>query len=397
MRRYVFLFFIVILIACLTQIASDIYAPALTSIAIDLQARLDSVQWSMAIYMVSLALAQLVYGPIAEGVGRKAPLIIGLIFMLIGSIVSAIAFNEQMLIVGRIVQGFGAGAAAALWRTIFRDVFSGEELSKYTSYLVVFIIFVVSAAPILGSYLQQFFGWRSCFVFMALYSLMTLGVIGNGFKETSRHHHKERLKASYIIKTYKQLLISRLFMGITLCTFLSYGAFFSWFVVGPVLIVNGLNMTPVQYGWVSFLSAALSHSLGAYVNSKMVKRCGMPNMMRIGWCIMLIGGGAVLIAEQLVGFTLLALMIPVTFFYFGTTLLWPNAFATAFTPFGKIAGYAGALYGAMQLGGGGIIGSIISYLPHSSPLSLGVVMVVSSALAWIAYETIASKQKVESD
>lgn len=69
-------------------------------------------------------------------------------------------------------------------------------------------------------------------------------------------------------------------------------------------------------------------------------------------------------------------------------MIWPNAYATAFTPFGKIAGYAGALYGFMQVGGGAVIGGIISHLPAANQIPLALVMLIASLLAWLVYEVV---------
>jgi len=114
------LFSVLIMAACLTQFAADIYAPSLPAMSRDLEASMDSVQWSMSIYMFGVAVSQLVYGPLSEGIGRKPPMIFGLLIMLIGSIVCAMTVNIALVIFGRLVQGIGAGACASLWRSVFR-------------------------------------------------------------------------------------------------------------------------------------------------------------------------------------------------------------------------------------------------------------------------------------
>src|SRR3989338_6223909 len=170
MKSNALLFFVIVLAVCLTQLASDIYAPSLPGIASYFHTNVDLAQWSMAIYMLGVALSQLVYGPLSEGVGRKKPLLTGLIIMIVGTLICLFSPSIKVLILGRLIQGCGAGACAALWRSIFRDLFTGEELSKYGSYLVVFIMFIIPAAPLLGGYLEEFYSWRACFAFMTLYS-----------------------------------------------------------------------------------------------------------------------------------------------------------------------------------------------------------------------------------
>ncbi len=392
MQSHRVLFFVIILAVCLTQFASDIYAPSLPSIATSLSAPIDLVQWSMAIYLVGVALTQLIYGPVSEGVGRKGPLIVGLSIMLVGSLICLFAPDIDVLIWGRFVQGCGAGACAALWRSIFRDVFTGLELAKYGSYLVIFIMFIVPAAPALGGYLQQYFGWRASFVFMNCYTLVALIAIVFGFKETSQHHHPERLKFAFIARTFRELLTSRVFMGVTACTFLSYGAFFAWFITGPVLLIEVAGITPVEFGWITLLGGGSAYALSGWLNGKLVTRFGMANMMRFGWAIMILSGILMLVSMFLMGTTTWAIVPSVILFYFGSTFIWPNAYATAFTPFGKIAGYTGALYGLMQIGGAATMGGVMSYLPTVNQLPLSIVMISASAISWLIYEVVVPAQ-----
>lgn len=386
------LFFVIVLAACLTQVASDIYTPSLPSIALSLNTSVDLVQWSMAIYMLGVALSQLIYGPISEGVGRKGPLITGLAIMLLGSAFCLFARNIEELLWGRFIQGCGAGSAASLWRTVFRDVYSGEELSKRGSHLIIFVMFILPAAPALGGYLQENFGWRASFIFMCGYAIIALLAVIFGLQETSRYHHPERLRLSYIKKTYLELLTSRLFMGITFCTFLSYGALFSWFVVSPVLLIKSIGISPMNFGLISFLGGGAAYALAGVLNSRLVSYFGMPNMMRFGWCIMFFSGLLMIALSYLIGLKTWAIVLPALILYFGSTFIWPNAVATAFTPFGKIAGYAGCLYGFVQISGATFLGGIMSYLPDDTQIPLAIATLLSASGSWLIYEFIVPKK-----
>ena len=382
------LFIVIVLAACLTQFSVDIYAPSLPAVASSFATTISLSQWSMTIYMFGVALTLLIYGPLSDGIGRKIPIIIGLSIMVVGSLVCLFASNIYFLIAGRFIQGCGAGACAGLWRSVFRDVFTGDELAKYGSYLTTFIMFIVPAAPALGGFLQQYYGWRASFVFITFYAIFALLAVLVGFKETSVHHHRDKLRWHHIKKTFFQLITSPIFMGITLCTFLSYGAFFAWFTTGSVLLIHVIGISPVEFGLINFFGGGIAYALAGRINGKVVSRFGMQNMMRFGWSIMILSGALMLLGYYLVGINLWVIVIPIILFYFGSTFIWPNAFAMAFTPFGQIAGYAGALYGFMQIGGGAVIGTLTTYLPHSSQLSLSLVMLIASLVAWGLFEKI---------
>lgn len=392
MKSNIVFFTIVLLIGCMTSIASDIYAPSVPAIANSLSTDIASVQLTMAIFLFGIACSQLIYGPISEGVGRKSPLMVGIGIMALGSFIALFSPNIKTLILGRFIQGCGAGACAALWRTIFRDVFTGDDLAKWGSYLAVVITFVVPAAPALGGYLQEYFDWRASFVFITAYTLLALFLVGLGYKETSQYHHPERLKMSFVGKTYRILFTNRLFMGVTACTFLAYGGLFACIIAAPVFLIDKLGLTPVQFGWITFLGCGAAYGIAGWLNGRFVTRYGRHAMMRFGFSIMLLSGSLMFIGYFLSGVTLLVIIAPIILFYFGSTFIWPNAFATAFTPFGDIAGYAGSAYGFMQLAGGAVIGSVISHLPEENQLPLALVLLSSSLLAWFFYETFSVRK-----
>ncbi len=397
MKSSTVLFLVVVLAACLTQFGADIYAPSLPAISEQMQVDIGLVQWSMSIYMLGIALSQLVFGPLSEGIGRKVPLLLGMLIMLGGSLLCLFSTNVHMLITGRLIQGLGAGAAAALWRTIFRDLYQGDKLAKYTSYLVILIMFIVPAAPALGGYLQHYLNWQASFGFMVLYGVVVLCAIQWGYKETSQHHHLERLKPSFIGRTYLQMLTNPIFMGITLCTFLSYGAFFSWLVVGPVLLIKVVGLSPVAYGWITLLGGGIAYGLAGTINGKVVTRFGASTMIQFGWSVMIFSSILFFLGQIFIGTTALTLVIPMLFLYFGGTFIWPNVYAMAFTPFGKVAGYAGALYGAMQLGGGAALGGLISYLPDQTPIPLAWIVLIASIVSWLVYKFVVTKHLKKND
>ena len=386
MNKHQFLFIYVALIACLASMATDIYAPSLPTIANAMQVPIKWAAFSLSIFMVGLALSQLLYGPLSEGWGRRIPLMSGLLIFIGGSIACLLAKNISVLVLGRLVQGLGAGACSSLWRSIFRDSYQGDELAKYGSWLSVIVTFLVPSVPILGGYLQHYLGWQASFAFLILYTLITFGLILFAFPETSQHHHPQRLKKTFIMQSFKELLTSRIFMGYSLSVFFCYGAFFSWFTVGPVLLIQHLKLSPVEFGWVSFGIGCGAMALASTLNSLFVKRFGGKAMLRFGWSLMFLAGCFLLLGHAIWSLNLYAVIGPVFLFYFGVTFIWPNAFAGAFTPFGHIAGYAGALYSFMQLSGGALIGSLIAWLPAHSSLPMALLFIGSAVLAWLSYE-----------
>lgn len=388
---------IMILVACLTGFTSDIYTPSFSKMAEELSVSIDQIQITMTIFMLGVSISQLIYGPWSEIVGRRIPLLTGLIIMLIGSITCLYAPNINILLIGRFVQGTGAGACSSLWRSIFRDTFDSTQIAKYGGYLGIVMVFIVAGAPALGGYLEEYFRWQASFLAITIYSFITLLLTGFLFKETSVHHHKNRFSISFFKDAFKQLLTSPIFMGYGFCVFLTYGAFFSWFVMGSILLINNLSVAPTTFGLINLFLGGLAMAIGGFLNGKMVGRFGHHSMLRLGWGIIFSAGFLMMIWCFLYGQTLFSILFCIFIFLFGTTLIWPNSFAGAFAPFGTIAGCAGTLYSFMQLGGGVIISWVSSLLPTDNPYSLPLIFMVTSITAWVIFERVVLKKtkKVE--
>src|SRR3990167_8473181 len=134
MARNNIIFLIMVMVSSLGQIMSDVYLPSLPAIGIGLHAGSQAAQFSLSIYMFGFAISILVYGPLSDGIGRRKPLLVGLCLCLIGSIVCFSAQSIQIMIIGRLVQGLGAGATLSISQPILRDLFDGKTLAKYSSY-----------------------------------------------------------------------------------------------------------------------------------------------------------------------------------------------------------------------------------------------------------------------
>lgn len=384
--RQIRLLCIMICIACLSGFSTDIYIPSFSHIAHDFNTNMKHVQWTMAIYMLGVSISQLFYGPISEGFGRRPPLIFGLLLMLLASIGCTFSSNITILLCCRFFQGLGAGACASLWRSIFRDAFDITKMATYGSYLGMAMVFIVPSSPMLGGILQDKFHWRYSFGAVIIAVGIVLGLVLFFLRETNKNIDPKKLSLTFFKSASLELLSSPIFMGYTFCTFLTYGAFFSWFVVGPVLMIEGLKMSPETFGRVNFMMAIFAMGGAVFTNKRLLPKYGPAFMLRLGWGCMITGATILLVWNALCTFTIYSIIPPLLLFFFGSAFIWPVAFASAFTPFGHIAGYAGSLYSFMQLGGGAVVGWLASFLPKDQPNALAFLFLSVTALALLTFE-----------
>ena len=110
--------------------------------------------------------------------------------------------------------------------------------------------------------------------------------------------------------------------------------------------------------------------------------------MMLGWSLMIFSGLSMLISKYIIGINVYDIIIPAAIFIFGTSLIFSNAIAAAFTPFGHIAGYAGALYSCIQLLGGVVFTACLSHVNTSSQLPMAWLFILSGGLAMLAHQSI---------
>lgn len=376
---------VMMLAACLTGFAADIYIPSFLTMSQDFGSSISHVQQSMGIFLFAVSISQLIYGPISEIIGRRIPLVVGLIIALIGSLICFYANNINTLLIGRLIQGAGAGACACLWRAILKDSLSHDEISKYAGYLGIIMVFVVAASPALGGLMESYLNWKYSLLIVIIYIFATLILVLWYLSETNIHHHNNQMSFAFFRNAFGSLLSSRIFMGYSICVFLTYGAFFSWFVMGPVLLIGQIGVKPDVFGVINLVIGGSAMALGGLLNGKIVGKLGKSFMLRLGWGLISAVGMMILIWNIFWPQTAISLVFFVFIFLFGATFIWPNAFTEAFAPFAKIAGCASTLYSIMQLGGGAVIGILSSLLPKSSN-SLAVIFIVSSVGALAIFE-----------
>lgn len=371
-----------ILIATLAQFATDIYLPSLPAIADFFKVDMNASQLTIAVYMVALTLTQLFWGPLSDIVGRKRALYSGLAISIIGSIVCANASSITILIVGRFIQGFGNGAAAGLFRAILRDKYTGKELASIASYFSNFLVLVLMLAPVIGGFFQKYYSWQASFFFLFFWSLLCVVVL----KFTIHESRKISAKASSSDwkSAYKRLLHSRIFMGCCLSNFLTYGGMFAWITSSSSILVDQMQMPPLQFGFWSGVTG-IGLMIGAFLNGSFVKKFGITRMLYWGWSIIVFSGLMLTLSSLALGAMASVILISAFGFYLGASLIFANTNATAFSPFGDIAGTASGLYAFIQLSGGAAMSYFVASISESGSLLLGIIFSLSGASASLVF------------
>ena len=341
-----FLLLLICLFSSAGQLAIDIYVPALPAMARYFGMSPQAIQTSVSGYMAAYALGQLMFGPIADAYGRKRVLAFGLIVYTIGCSLSLVAPNLETFILARCLQGFGIAATNLLAKAIITDSFSGQTLIHAYTYMAIAWGLAPIIAPVIGAHLQTWFGWKSCLVFLLVYSLLMWAILWR-YRETLPS--PVRLEPRTLIKNTAMVLSSPVFQSCFLAQGLCYSILLVFNIVGPFMVQSTLHKAPTYFGYLA-LAIGLMYFLGGLSNRLHGPRLPSPETrLRWGARAMVLASIVMLVLAATIGLRVWTLAAPVLFMGFCAGAMYPTLMAKGNSLFPHIAGLTAAILGCALL------------------------------------------------
>jgi len=204
----------------------DMYLPSLPELGRTFHATDAAVQFTLVTFFIGFALGQSLYGPITDRYGRKPPLYASLAVFVVTSVACALTPSIGWMSFFRLLQAVGACGGGVMSRAMVRDLFPPEDLRKIFSLLILVLGVSPLVAPMIGSYLLEWFGWRSVFYVQALLGVLSLLSVHFRLSESLAVEARRPLHLERIRDSYRQLFNDRIFLGASLvCGFSSAGMF----------------------------------------------------------------------------------------------------------------------------------------------------------------------------
>ena len=176
--------FILGLLAMLMPLSIDMYLPALPVIAAQYNVPDGSAQMTLSTYILGFALGQLLYGPMADSLGRKPVILGGTLVFAAAAVACALSQTVDMLIVMRFFHGLAAAAASVVINALMRDIYPKDEFSRMMSFVMLVTTIAPLVAPMVGGAVLVWFSWHAIFWILALVALLASLMIGLFVRET---------------------------------------------------------------------------------------------------------------------------------------------------------------------------------------------------------------------
>jgi DHA1 family bicyclomycin/chloramphenicol resistance-like MFS transporter len=356
------------LLSAIGPFAIDMYLPALPSIGQSLHADAATVQLSLTVFFIAVGGGQLIYGPLSDMYGRKLPLYAGLILFCIGSVTCALAPNAELFLLGRFIQGLGACGGMVIPRAVVRDLHSGVEATRLMSLLMLVFSISPLLAPLTGSFVIQFAGWRGVF-----WMVLGAAVIGFGILTTLKESRPKEARAhsslASAFHSYRRLFMDRHFIGTVLIGTCGMASFFLYLSNSPYVMIEHYHLSPRGFSLLFSVNAA-SFFIAAQFNSTLAQRIGLKSLVRrastgFALAMLLLLG---LFAAGVDHLVVMVALLCTAYACLGMTV--PTSSVLALEEHGAIAGTASSLIGFLQFGLGSVVMAFSGSFANGAPLPM---------------------------
>ncbi|MCF6368928.1 multidrug effflux MFS transporter [Rhizobium halophilum] len=377
------------LLTALGPVSMAIYTPAMPELVQAFSTTESAIKMSLSLYFAGFAVAQLLAGPASDAFGRKASTIGFLLVYLLGSVIAAMAPSIELILAGRLIQGIGASVGITVARAVVRDQFVGKEAASIMNLIAIMLTVAPALGPTLGGLSLAAFGWKSVFLLMLGFGVISIGSVALFLRETTTPD-RTRLRPARLVRGYGEVLSNPHFTLASLVIGGSIGALYAQSTMLPFVLIGEVGLTPTEFG-LGMLVQTGSYLAGSLVLRKVSHGISGHRAVVIGLCFSATGGVVMALSVALLPASFLSIMLPVGICTFGIAFVSPHIITVGMAPFPHIAGSASAMMGFIQMGCG-FLGGLAAALIGSPLLSFGTVipfmefMAVGSYLAYLALD-----------
>ncbi|HED2414508.1 TPA: multidrug effflux MFS transporter [Raoultella planticola] len=363
------------------SLSTDIYLPAMPVMAAELQ---GDAELTITGFLIGFAVAQLIWGPIGDRLGRRTPLFIGMVLFIIGSVGCALSVSIDQIIFWRVFQALGACTGPMLARAMVRDLFARTRAAQMLSTLTIVMAIAPIIGPLLGGQLIGVTSWHAIFWLLAGIGLLMLLAL-RWLPETLPPERRQQGSPLKAFHHYGQLLRNRIFIRYTLSLTCYYVAAYAFITGSPDVYIRYFGVEPQHYGWL-FAVNILGLMTMSLVNRRLVQRYALGDLLKVALVVASLAMVAMAFSVKLHHGGLVGIALCVFLFFSMNGVIAATSTAAALDEAGEFAGSASAFIGSLQYGSGIVSSLLLAGLHDGTPWTMtwimGAFTLVSLLLAW---------------
>ena len=364
----------------------DAMLPALPEIAAQLTPQdVNRAQLILTSFVAGMGLGTLFAGPISDAIGRKPAMAIGFTIYLAASAMALFVNSLELLLAARFLQGLGAASPRIVGTALVRDLYSGREMARITSFIMMVFMIVPALAPLIGQGFITLMGWHGVFIGFLLFGATGWLWLSLRQPETLMPSARRPLQLGLLWSGVREVLSDRQVLLSTVTISLGFGQMFA-------LLSSSQQLFGEAYGkggqfplW--FAAMAVLAGTGTLINSRLVMRVGMRRIARGAYAAQ-IWASALFLLLLVTGALPQGLRFPLFFLwavglFMMAGLTFGNLNAMAMQRMGHIAGLTASFVSAISTLGAVVIATPVGLAYDGTAIPVAAAAVVCSALAWV--------------
>lgn len=361
-----------------SAVATDLYLPAIPAIVAEFSASEADGQLTLSMFMLGMAVGQLIFGPLSDYFGRMPVVIAGTIFFILTSIACALASSMELMWLARLVQGIAASSGPVIARAIVRDRYHGNRAAQVMSMLGAAMAVVPLIAPTLGSWILVLFDWRATYVALAVFALLVLWGLRR-FEESAPAIGEGSIGILRVLRLFSTCLANRQFIGYQICGTASFSAILAYLSTVAFFMRDVFELPPQYFGYAFAVSVA-GFMVGALLCSRLVLHLGMNTTLTTGIALSLLASFSQWLLAGAEDLHVTALAASSFMIFFGIGLTSANSAMGAVSLFPHTAGAASAVYGFVHSTSAAVVGYLAGQYYDGTLLPTASVMLICAGI-----------------
>ncbi|MEM8489865.1 MAG: multidrug effflux MFS transporter [Pseudomonadota bacterium] len=376
-----------VMVTSLGPLAMSSFVPAIPAIAADFKVTASVAQLTLSVSILTMAVASLAYGSLADRFGRRPVLLVGITLGLMGSLLCAFGPGIEVVIVGRALQAAGASTGFVLARVIVRDVYGDEKSTSVLAYITAAMTLAPMIGPIVGGVLIDGVGWRAIFVLVALVAALLLATVAIRLPETRPRtlaQDRTPLGAGYL-----RVLRNANYLKFLLFGTMSQAAFFGFVAGAPYIMSEILGYPATVYG-LYFVLVPFGYFLGSLIAGRYADRVSNERLTSLGAAAGLLACLLGFLWTTGIELAPLSLFVPASVLGIASGIALPGAQAGMLAAAGSNSGAGSGLFSFVQLTISALAAQLVGLLQHLGASGLFAIMLGASTLALLGYSAASS-------
>ena len=360
---------------------TDIFVPSLPAITTFFNVDKTFSQLSISIYLLGYALFSLIICPCSDAVGRKRPLMLGIILYIIVSYTITLSQSIDIFLILRFLQGISIACIIGITRAITPEVFHGIEYRKVSNKNTIAWSIGPIVSPFIGGWLQHYLNWHWSFYVLTGYGILIL--LLNIFCLPETLPNKKPISIRLISQQVRQIMTNSVFIASSFICALILGSIMVFNTVGPFLIQTILGYSAAFYG-VMALIMGLAFFIGNSINNSMINH---PPQSRIKRAILiaLITAKIEVILIFSIPMSIYTIMVPTFIILICAGIIFPNPYSRALSLFSDFSGTTSAVFSTFYILVTSIISGIASMLHSHNQIGFSLMYLSIVILMTLSY------------